>query len=410
MVEVDLQNYTKSYKRRGISMDLLRKIYDWMKSNQILVELGIVTIPTIWVITSGFINLPKNVQNISDQLESHIEDYKKLDDLFGTHINNYNNLAADSKSHNGNVEFSNSSDAIYIDNINGDIYIGMEYNGDIIAPELSGDSVLTESDGTTISASNLVGEKLIIPYQENNQEVYFMGQYDENILWNGECLINTYSKNKLVNSTLAQYEHGKRKSYEQIYCEDNEWIYSIRTIIDDDMIKSEEEKIKSGDTWKYSKTKDYEQSIDYDSPLEDDFVYPNALKIELDEKLISRYHGNTSNGTYNDDTNSAYIIKFTEDGTVRTLYYGNFKDGDFDDNTKLAWYITRNPETNTNYMYYMGIFEGGNSDSEDKTKCAYFENPLTRGTFNRLLSDKSFDCPMLWAEEYISNTVPPVEE
>lgn len=420
MVEISLQNYTKLYKRRGTLMDnqesnkkknLAQKAINHPFYSALISGVILMIIPSVRIYIFNFINLPKS-------LNTHIERFDELNGKFDQHIKEFegldlNNTSNSPPSHNKGTDIPNSPKTITVNGDNNEINVNYYSNRGVEEfPELSAESVLIESNGITVSASNLVGEKLIIPYKENNQEVYFMGQYDENIRWDGECLINTYVKNKLVNSTLAQYEHGKRKSYEQIYCEDDEWIYSIRTIIDDDTTKSEEEKIKSGDTWKYSKTKDYEQSIDYNYPTEDDFIYPDALKNELDERLISRYHGNTSNGKYNhiDTQPSAYLIKFDDDGTVKTLYYGNFKDGDFCDNTTHAWYITRNPEKYTYYRYYSGIFRKGISPDSNSKDCTYSEDPLTRGTFNRLLSDKSFDCPMLWAEEYISNTAPPVEE
>lgn len=56
----------------------------------------------------------------------------------------------------------------------------------------------------------------------------------------------------------------------------------------------------------------------------------------LNLNLVEFYHGNTSNGYYNDDTGNAYLVQYNNSNTVKTLYCGNFKDGVFNDNTGNA--------------------------------------------------------------------------
>lgn len=263
--------------------------------------------------------------------------------------------------------------------------------GTIKLPLFKEYSILLDENGNEHTATDLVERKMIISYIENGQEVFFCGQFDQDIKWDGDCLINVYKNNKLIIATSTEYKNGKQESYHQFFSNNGEWIYAERIC---------EEGYNSGDTWKYAYTKDYLQNISFDDPSESDMLTPSNFRDELCESLTSRYHGYTTDGEYNDSTGKAYLISFSNEGTVKTLYHGNFKDGNFHDDTGHAWYITRDDKKDTDYMYYMGKFIGGHPVNDENS---YFENPISRATFNRLISNKIYDCYMNWEEQYVGN-------
>ena len=83
--------------------------------------------------------------------------------------------------------------------------------------------------GKKYKTKNLINKKILVPYTENGQEVYFLGQYNENYHWDGNCTINVYKKNKLVLITNANYDDGELKNYRQVLeGTNNTWIVSNR--------------------------------------------------------------------------------------------------------------------------------------------------------------------------------------
>jgi hypothetical protein len=256
-------------------------------------------------------------------------------------------------------------------------------DGEIIAVD--------SKSGEEYSADQLVDQRLLLSYKtENNEEVFFYGQFNQENHWNGNCLINMYTGHTLSLIMEAEYDDGNLLNYKQIIPfttkkGDDVWIVSERTTTDN---------INSGDSWSYYRDSDQNQSFDYDNVVLDNLFSVTEFKKSMNGTLESFYHGNTSNGYFNDDTGNAYYVKYAKDGTIRTLYSGNFKDGLFQDNTGNAWYITR--EENTNYMYYKGNFVNGNTK---KDKNSIFTNDLTIEDINNIISKKTFRCDLIWFEE-----------
>lgn len=349
----------------------------------VIIELIILSIVGIagWII--GLWTLPQKVSLISEALDKHIENYNvfnpyingRVDQLFSAHI---------AKLEVSVVLNTNAIDISYLPQYVSSNKASME------PTSINENSVLYKDDKIEYLAKDLINKKIIIPYTENDKDIFFYGQFDDKFKWDGDCLINVYNKNKLILAASETYDHGIRIKYEQIFSDKGNWIYSKRVT---------EDNINTGDTWIYSGVEGYTQTISYKDPDENELILPDILKNDTRGKLISRYHGNTSEGSYNDTTGTAYLIQFDSEGIVRTLYHGDFLEGKFNSESKHAWYITRNPETNTNYMYYMGKFSGGDPYPEYSEECAYFENPLTRNTFNRVMSGREYDCEMTWAEE-----------
>ena len=243
--------------------------------------------------------------------------------------------------------------------------------------------------GKKYKTKNLINKKILVPYTENGQEVYFLGQYNENYHWDGNCTINVYKKNKLVLITNANYDDGELKNYRQVLeGTNNTWIVSNR---------KSHKKYNSGESWSYYKDKSIKKKFTIKSAIPSDIIGVDDFKTKYAKKIEGYYNGRTSNGKYNDRTGKAYLVKYFENSTyVRTLYRGYFKNGKFEDFTGNAWYIVK--DINTDYMYYKGFFENNTAKYKDDK---HFKNHLKKDDIERIIKGYNFSCELKWdiAEE-----------
>ncbi len=246
--------------------------------------------------------------------------------------------------------------------------------------------------GQEYRASELAGEKLLLPYVSNGQEVYFYGQFNKNNQWDGNCLINIYKNDNLVLIMEAEYKDGTLIQYRQVIpsvtqAGKNVWVISERESNGD---------TNSGESWNYIRNDECVKDFDFDSVGGGDMISVEAFKSTINTPAEAYYSGDTSDGMYNDDTGQAYLVKYAEDGTVRTLYVGQFKNGQFHDNTGEAWYITRDDDTE--YMYYRGVFKNG---APANNKGNNFENELSIERVNEIINGISFGCDLNWYDTEI---------
>lgn len=239
-------------------------------------------------------------------------------------------------------------------------------------------------------AKDLINQNILVPYMEENQEIYFYGKFNENYHWNGDCLINVYKNNNLILITEAIYDDGKLLSYKQVLpfvATDNINVWSIsERIAKDDF--------NVGDSWNYIRNEEYAKDFDFDTVTDEDILDVYTFKSRLDTKLEGYYHGNTSDGNYNDDTGNAYMIKYNlDEGFIRGLYVGIFKDGQLNDNEESSWEIIFD-DTDNSYFYYKGNFENG--DREDDSKIV---SHLTQGDINNYIKDIGFGFDLNWYSE-----------
>ena len=230
-----------------------------------------------------------------------------------------------------------------------------------------------------------------MPYKENGQEVYFLGQYNAEYHWDGNCIINVYRKNRLVLVTNANYDNGKLQDYRQVLeGKGSTWIISNRKA---------HKNYNSGENWSYYKNSEITKKFSMSNVKVSDIIGVEKIKSKFsDSDLEGYYHGRTGNGKYNDDIGKAYLVKYFKDSKyVKTLYQGRFEDGEFEDSTGDAWYIVK--EENTNYMYYKGIFEGGTAKYKDDK---HFRNPLTKADIDEIIKGCSFNCELSW--DFSENT------
>lgn len=248
-----------------------------------------------------------------------------------------------------------------------------------------------DSDGNKYNIGDIVNETVLLTYKENDNEVYFLGQINENFHWNGYCVTNIYNKDgTLYGICESNFDDGKRIDYESIYLSknENEWVHTKRTC--------EGEK-NSGITeifnLEYNKTKNFTNT----NVRVYDFLYSKDFIENNNKILISYYNGYTSNGEYNDDTGEAYLIKYfmpediqttTNKPIIKLLYQGKFVRGEPSDEEYNSWSISR--EINTTYMFYKGGFSDGKANSRNKDK-EEFENYLTHDRIVEYLHKYGFD-------------------
>lgn len=243
------------------------------------------------------------------------------------------------------------------------------------------------------SAMQLADQKLLLPYMSGEQEVYFYGQFSESGQWDGNCITNVYKNDKLSLITDAVYDNGRLLQYKQIFSYtlrsgQEVWAFADRT---------QEDGFSSGVTWLYERTadNDYTKDFTFNSVTADRIYTAEQFKEKISEHLYAFYHGNISNGYFNDTTGTAYMVFFFNDGKVRLLYSGNFKNGLFNDSTGNAWYIVK--DINTDYMYAKGSFQNG--DIVPSRVSEKGPPPLGLEEIENYMSQREFDFPfeLEWA-------------
>ena len=209
---------------------------------------------------------------------------------------------------------------------------------------------------TSYTVTQVTEEKLLLPYIENGQEVYFYGQLSEQGNWDGNCIVNIYDNNELQFITDALYDDGELLTCRQVFLYQTTgaktpvWGVSKRTIKND---------FNSGETYYYYREGNYVKNFSMDNVTSDDiFSADEFCNSFINGYLEGYYCGNTSDGYFNDESGTAYMKKYFQDGTIRTLYVGNFVHGQFDDISGSAWIIGRENE-NTPYGLYNGRFVNG---------------------------------------------------
>lgn len=201
------------------------------------------------------------------------------------------------------------------------------------SPSWNSSDVIAKNDktNTDLTAKDLAESKLLIPYQKNGKEIYFLGQYDKNNQWHGKCIINVYENNRLSLITEANYEHGELNKYQQVYKSGNRVYVSNRT---------HKNNINTGETYSYLYTSDTSKKFTISSVTKKDILNIKKFKKNfLASNIDGFYKGNTKNGKYNDQTGQAYLVKYNKEGKIRLIYYGNFKNGNQEDSSGNAWDI-----------------------------------------------------------------------
>ena len=230
---------------------------------------------------------------------------------------------------------------------------------------ITSDLIVAESgDGKNkFTAEQICNQRIIMPYEQNGIEVCFVGQLNENLHWNGNCLLNKYDKdNNLIFISEATYIDGILIGYKQAFIESDKetWCLSERVSKNGGFDGTS---VEYTNVIGLTKTFTLENVSGSDIITFEDFKESHLIVAKMDKF----YYGMTNNGVYNDTTVNAYYVSFDMDGNVLTLYQGGFYNGEFRDYTGNAWYITRktsNNDLNKKYDYYKGNFNHNTRDDD----------------------------------------------
>ena len=198
--------------------------------------------------------------------------------------------------------------------------------------QISEDIVFVDSSNKSHSAGDLIGKRICTYYTGINGEVcIFIGQYDDNYNWNGDCSICAYKDGHLFFSTEDVYEHGNIMSFRRLSksSSSERWLITNK--------RAMENGLTAGDTRSYpyydidSKINDidiYSQSISY-MPQTSDIYTLDELSDRMAPNIIKHYNGMyDSDGNWEDKTGNAYSIEY-KNGIITTIIKGVFVDNSF---------------------------------------------------------------------------------
>lgn len=241
--------------------------------------------------------------------------------------------------------------------------------------------------GDVYTVEDLEGAPFLLSYiDQSGDEVFFYGQYDEYGRWAGRCITNRYQDEKLCFIMDAEYHSGKLVSYKQAFTYTNGsgtnvWAVSEREVEDGNSI---------GVTRTYIKKGDYIKNFDIKTLKPENILNADDFPIVKDLVIEGYYNGYTSNGSFNDDTGEAYMVKYNEDGTVRMLYVGDFIEGLPDDDSGNAWSISFGYDK-SNYYYYKGVFYGGKRKGKQRR--------ISQEEINKIVEENNFDVELTWFQK-----------
>lgn len=242
---------------------------------------------------------------------------------------------------------------------------------------------LNIESGEEYTKEQLSGQKLLIPYISNGQEVIFYGQYDDNYNWDKDCTINVYENDKLILISETVYKNGTPLSSKLIYTYETKGNKNVWCITN----REYDEKFNNIDeTWYYFKVNEYPKTFDFENANIDDLLYVSQFKNDI--KNSSSLEGYYCDKIVDDDKKS-YMIKNDENGFIRTLYIGKFEDGDLHDRTGAAIEIVFDESVNK-YFCYTGKFKEGNRDSNNEL------NYKTQDEINEIIKPYEFNCELNW--------------
>lgn len=253
----------------------------------------------------------------------------------------------------------------------------------------------TDENGNICLAKDLINTTILVTYEDNDKEVYFLGQYNENYHWNGECVINAYYPDgKLFGICESEFNDGTRLNYKSFTITDkdeNEWTLSERICG-----RSEDGMEESNIGTSIAYTLDYnkEKNFTNTNVRKNDILYVDDFLNTVDIEMSRYYYGSTSNGSYNDTTGDAYLIIYdninndSNELYLRTLYVGNFVDGKLSDKTGNAWEIVYSDDYKK-YLYQKGTFEN-NSFVKGISK------PIGIEQIEEIIADYEFNFELKW--------------
>lgn len=241
------------------------------------------------------------------------------------------------------------------------------------------------------TVEQVADERLLLPYVEDGQEVYFWGQLSESGNWDGNCIVNIYENDELQMITDALYDDGDLLTCKQIFLytttsdKIDVWGVSKRTARNG---------FNSGETRYFVREENYTKEFTLETVQPEDIFSADVFEKRLTGYLEGFYSGNTSNGQFNDDTATAYMVKYFSDGTIKTLYVGNFRNGQFNDTTGNAWMVGTTAPGEPYSYYHDGPFINGEPSRDSE----FWDDQISRERVEEIIQGYSFKCELNWGD------------
>lgn len=267
----------------------------------------------------------ESLLNRFNKLETHLNTKEKLPyEIESESMSDENNNASYLKLHLTKIGLKNMDLSVSTN--------GQQKNNNLNWDNDSEDFIAEDSSGKKkYKCKNLVDKRILLPYKEGNQEVYFLGQYNKNNHWDGLCIVNVFINNKLELINELEYDNGKLIKYEQIFSDDETWVLGNR---------HPKKNYNMGYSYTYFKNKDYIKEFSLKSVELTDILRVDKFSSKVKKNGLDGYYcGRTKNGLYNDKTGHAYLVKYNKKGKIRLFYCGKFKNGMQEDFTGKAWDI-----------------------------------------------------------------------
>mgnify|MGYP000497789184 FL=1 len=142
-----------------------------------------------------------------------------------------------------------------------------------------------DTKGNVYLAEDLIDETVLLTYNEDDKEIFFLGQYNKEYHWNGYCVTNAYnSDGSLYGICESNFDDGNRLDYISFYNSgNNEWTYSNRKIID---------KQNTGVTKIYSYIDQNVKDFTSKNVRRTDILYADKYIENIQPLLIKYYKGN----------------------------------------------------------------------------------------------------------------------
>lgn len=325
-------------------------------------------------------SIQKDVEPIPN-IETDIELLEEKNKSFKSDLNGYKN----------SISLKSSNVYVPTDKVSGLLYNTTLNNEDLdflSSPEWNNNDIIAKNpqNGRKYRPKDLKDKKILLPYTENGQDIFFYGQFNKYNHWDGNCIINVYKNGILQVIMEGEYSDGKLISYNRVTYGKNTnkvkvWSISERKVSGH---------INTSETYTYFKTKNKKANFTQNNVEPSDILSIIDFRDWLNTPLEGYYNGNTSNGRYNDETGNAYLIKYFKDGTTRTIYCGNFKNGMFNDHTENAWYVSIDKESEK-YIYFKGGFTDNKLDETENHKRIDIDNK----DIHKIIDDMQFNSPIV---------------
>lgn len=325
----------------------------------IAVTIVLTAISASWIISGNITSLNKDVKSINTKLNtanSEIKEMKEylysdggVKDQLGELSNNMDSITellniTAIKANVTTEEYINSNVSVVDNNISNS------------TSSFSADTCIgTDSEGKAYIAKDLIGQTILLTFDQGDKETYFLGQYNNKYHWDGYCVINTYTDGVLNGVSESNFDDGNRLNYESFYLSDNqgEWIYTDRDCKEDS---------NDGISIRYKLDYDKQKNFTLTNARASDIIYVENLASYDNKEVLSYYVGSTSDGVYNDNSGDAYLVRYNEDGFVNVFYKGCFQNGSFDDTNAVEIVFD---SSNDRYFLYQGTFVDGKRTSDD---------------------------------------------